>query len=287
MFSACGSAAWLLWPALDARCLAPPLWLLGRGAAPRPGCAPARRARRRPRPRTPGRAGEGKRVCSEGSSSPRAAPGPARAAAAMTTEDEIIRIAKKMDKMVQKKNAVSGGGTGRVASGGGSAARSLRGPRADPALPVPSGAGPFPLPSPADGSPTVPGGLGAFPAAGGRGAAGWRGPPAARGLAPSSGLLPRRVGCPPPPPAAARLRARRSRPGRGSYRGHPPWPPSAFPSRCPFIKIPIFASLECGVSGEGRHPGESCRGGPFAWVVLLSGVKAAVLFGCANLNVNE
>lgn len=27
-------------------------------------------------------------------------------AAAMSTEDEIIRIAKKMDKMVQKKNAV-------------------------------------------------------------------------------------------------------------------------------------------------------------------------------------
>lgn len=31
----------------------------------------------------------------------------------MTTEDEIIRIAKKMDKMVQKKNAVSRGGARR------------------------------------------------------------------------------------------------------------------------------------------------------------------------------
>lgn len=35
------------------------------------------------------------------------------APAAMTTEDEIIRIAKKMDKMVQKKNAVSRGGARR------------------------------------------------------------------------------------------------------------------------------------------------------------------------------
>lgn len=50
-------------------------------------------------------------------------------------EDEVVRIAKKMDKMVQKKNAVSGRARGRPSprqrptrsqSGPGRAARALR-----------------------------------------------------------------------------------------------------------------------------------------------------------------
>ncbi|XP_041329582.1 transcription elongation factor A protein 1 isoform X2 [Pyrgilauda ruficollis] len=49
--------------------------------------------------------GERQRCLPPAAGARRALPGAARAAAAMATEDEIIRIAKKMDKMVQKKNA--------------------------------------------------------------------------------------------------------------------------------------------------------------------------------------
>lgn len=91
---------WLPRPALGGRCLAPPLGLLGRGAAPRPASVPALPPSRPRRPAPPSRLGAGGAA---------ATPAPA----AMTTEDEIIRIAKKMDKMVQKKNAVSRGGARR------------------------------------------------------------------------------------------------------------------------------------------------------------------------------
>lgn len=79
-------AAWLRRAGLDARCLAPPL------ARPRrSGCW----VRSCPRPGS---------ICAQGPGGGGSSPAPA----AMTAEDEIIRIAKKMDKMVQKKNAVSG-----------------------------------------------------------------------------------------------------------------------------------------------------------------------------------
>lgn len=99
----------------------------------------------------------------------------------MTTEDEIIRIAKKMDKMVQKKNAVSGGGTGRDGS--------CRGPRPAPRSLLGAGLGPSPfpprgarVPSPAFASP----------------AAAWR-----------PWRLPRRPAAPPAPPRRRRTWSRR------------------------------------------------------------------------------
>lgn len=49
-------------------------------------------------------------------------------------EDEVVRIAKKMDKMVQKKNAVSAaGGAGRREAAGWDAVGLLAGPTGLPA----------------------------------------------------------------------------------------------------------------------------------------------------------
>lgn len=118
----------------------------------------AARQRRSPAPAL----GERQRCLAPAAGARRALPGAARAAAAMATEDEIIRIAKKMDKMVQKKNAVSAGtGRGGRRIGGGAA-----GPGAapvGPGLPHSRGRGACPFPPPP--FPALPGGLGASLAA--------------------------------------------------------------------------------------------------------------------------
>lgn len=51
-------------------------------------------------------------------------------------DDEVVRIAKKMDKMVQKKNAVSAAGGGRRGRAGGRSGPA--GPRGSPGPPRPA-----------------------------------------------------------------------------------------------------------------------------------------------------
>lgn len=215
--------------------------------------------------------------------------------------------------MVQKKNAVSGGGTGRDGS--------RRGPRLAPRSLL--GAGPGPSPFPPRGA-RVPSSASASPAAAWRP---WRLPrrPAAppapprrrrtwsrRPLRRGGGVCGgerRSLSCQPAvlppsspaalPPAALRIAGRR-RSGSGASprssaawsRGEVPAPPRApilVPNgvsfRCSFIKIAIWARLESGMRREARsRRGECLRGRPpSGGLFSLSGVKAGGLCGVGKL----